>query len=85
MSDAMEALFAYAQEHRLPAYLYQDENYMVSAACAEKQEALVRAALAKRDRIHLEDLLAEMEIEQCARDRAAFRCGFRLAMELGRT
>ena len=82
MSDAMEALFGYAQEHMLPACLYQDENYMASAACAEKQEELVRAALAERDRIHLKDLLDELGIERCARERAAFLCGFRLAMEL---
>ena len=84
MSDTMEVLYAYAQEHLFPVYLCQDEIYEASDLCAQRQTELVRTALAQRDQIHLTDLLDELELTQFARDRAAFQAGFHLAAELTR-
>lgn len=82
MSDAIEALFGYAQKCLLPGYLCRDEAYAASDRSAERQEELVRAALDEKERIHLKNLLNELEVTQSARDRAAFLCGFHLALEL---
>lgn len=82
MTDSMEALFNYAQKRLLPGYLCRDEAYAASDRCAGQQEELIRAALAEKEQIHLKNLLAELEIIQSARDRAAFLCGFHLALEL---
>ena len=84
MTDLMEALFNYAQKHLLPGYLYQDEIYLASDRCAERQRELVRAALDKEGEGHLTNLIDELELVQFARDRAVFLCGFHLATELGR-
>lgn len=82
MTDAMEVLFDYAQKRLLPGYLCRDEAYAAGIRCAEKQEELLRAALAERNQTHLNTLLDELEITRFARDRAAFQCGFHLALEL---
>lgn len=82
MSELMEVLFGYAQKHLIPGYLCRDEAYAASDDCAEKEEELVRAALAEKEQIHLKNLLDELELAQDARDRAAFLCGFHLALEL---
>lgn len=82
MSELMEVLFGYAQKHLFLGYLCRDEAYAASDRCVERQEELVRAALAEGEQIHLENLLNELEVTQAARDRAAFLCGFHLALEL---
>lgn len=82
MTESMEALFDYAQKRLLPGYLCRDEAYAASDRCAEQQEKLVRAALGESGRVHFEALLDELEITRFARDRAAFLCGFHLALEL---
>ena len=82
MTNSMEALFGYAQKHLFLGYLCQDEAYAASDRCAEQQEELVRAALAEKEQVHLKNLLNELEATQAARDRAAFLCGFHLALEL---
>lgn len=82
MNDLAEVLFGYAQTNLLPGYLCRDEAYAASDRCAEQQEKLVRAALGESGRVHFEALLDELEITRFARDRAAFLCGFHLALEL---
>ena len=82
MNDVMEVLFGYAQARLLPGYLCRDETYAAGGRCAEKQGELVRAALDEKGQAHLKNLLGELEITQTVRDRAAFLCGFRLALEL---
>lgn len=82
MNDLAEVLFGYAQKRLLPGYLYRDETYAASDRCAGQQEELVRAALGENGQTHLEAMLGELEVTQFARDRAAFLCGFHLALEL---
>lgn len=82
MNDVMEVLFEYAQARLLPGYLCRDETYAAGGRCAEKQGELVRAALGESGQVHLRAMLDELELTQSARDRAAFLCGFRLALEL---
>lgn len=82
MNDVMEVLFEYAQARLLPGYLCRDETYAAGGRCAEKQGELVRAALGESRQVHLRAMLDELELTQSARDRAAFLCGFRLALEL---
>lgn len=60
----------------------QDQIYAASDLCAKRQTEQVRAALTEESQIHLKKLLDELELVQSARDRAAFRSGFRLALEL---
>lgn len=82
MNDAMEVLFGYAQKYLMPGYLCRDEAYIASDRCAERQEEVVRVALDEKGQAHLKNLLGELEVTQSARDRAAFLCGFHLALKL---
>lgn len=84
MPDPMEALYQYAETHMLDAYLYQDEHYAPSDVCAQRQAELLQTTLTEQGKTHLKALLDELELVRAARDRAAFRAGFRLALELGR-
>ena len=84
MTDPMEALYTYAQERLLPACLCLDPFYAESDLCAQRQTEAVRAALTEQGQAHLKKLLDELELVRAARDRAAFRAGFRLALELTR-
>ena len=84
MTEPMEALYTYAQKNLFPAYLCLDPFYAESDHCAEKQLELLRAALADEGKLHLKAMLDELTVVQAARDRAVFRSGFRLALELAR-
>lgn len=84
MTELLEVLYTYAQEHLLPAYLCQDQIYASSAPCAQRQTERLLAALTGEEQIYFKRLLDELELVQCARDRAAFRSGFRLALALAR-
>lgn len=84
MTEPMETLYQYAETHLLAAYLCQDEDYMPSDVCARRQTELLQAALTEQGKTHLKALLDELELVRAARDRAAFRAGFRLALELAR-
>lgn len=82
MNELAEVLYGYAQKHLLPGYLCRDEAYADSDRCAGQQEELLRAALGEGGQEHLKVMLDELEITQSSRDRAAFLCGFHLAVEL---
>lgn len=84
MTEPMEILYQYAQTHLLAAYLLLDPFYAESDLCAQQQTEAVRAALTEQGKTHLKALLGELEQIQAARSRAAFRAGFRLALELVR-
>ena len=84
MPDPMEALYQYAEAHMLDAYLCRDEHYAPSDLCARRQAELLRPLLTEQGKTHLKALLDELELVRAARDRAAFRAGFCLAVELGR-
>lgn len=84
MSDAMEVLFLYAEEHTIPALLAVDEAYLSGERCAEAQETALRSALDQSGTKNLDAMLGEMELVRTTELRAVFRAGFQLAMELGR-
>ena len=84
MTELMEVLYNYAQRQLLPSYLCLDPFYAESDLCAARQTEAVRAALTEQGQVHLKKLLDELELVQAARDRAAFRAGFSLALELAR-
>lgn len=84
MPDPLEILYDYAQQNLLPAYLRLDPFYTESDHCAQRQTERVCAALTEQGKTHFAALLDELEQVQAARDRAAFRAGFRLALELAR-
>ena len=85
MTDLMEALFAYAQEHSLAALLAEEGAYKSSVCCAEQQEEQLRAALDEQAAARLDALLGELELAGWIEERAAFRAGFRTALELARS
>lgn len=85
MTELMEALFHYAQEHSLAALLAEEGEYRSSVRCAEQQEERLRAALDEPATARLDALLGELELAGWIEERAAFRAGFRMALELARS
>ena len=84
MTDVMEALFQYAQEHMIHALLYQEREYASVRLCAEKQEEAFLALLDETAQKRYDILRDEQNLLSTYYERALFRAGFRLAMELSR-
>lgn len=84
MTDAMEVLFSYAQEHMAHSLLAQEREYANARLCAEKQEEAFRSLLDENAREHFEDLMDEQNLLSSFYSRALFRAGFQIAMELNR-
>ena len=84
MSNAMEALFQYAQEHMVCSLLHQEQEYASVRLCAEKQEEAFLALLDDTAQERYDRLQKERDLLSTLYERALFRAGFRLAMELSR-
>ena len=84
MTDAMEALFQYAQEHMVHSLLYQQHEYASARLCVEKQEEAFLALLDETAQKRYNHLQNEQDLLSSFYERALFRAGFRLAMELSR-
>ena len=84
MTDVMEALFQYAQEHMVHSLLYQEHEYASVRLCTEKQEEAFLALLDDNAQKRYEHLQKEQDLLSFLYERALFRAGFRLAMELSR-
>ena len=84
MTDVMEALFQYAQEHMIHSLLYQQHEYVSVRLCAEKQEETFLALLDETAQKRYSHLQNEQDLLSSFYERAAFCAGFRLAMELSR-
>ena len=84
MTDLMEALYVYAQEHGMAAFLAQETEYEHCEQCAQAQEDKLRAVLNPEESANLKALLDERDLQLFIRERAAFSAGFRLALELTR-
>ena len=82
MASAMQALYIYAQEHMVHSLLVQDPEYEEILRCADKQEQQFCALLDDTARERLEALLDEQNLLTFYQERAMFRAGFRLALEL---
>ena len=82
MTDAMEALFNYAQEHLLCSLLSQESEYASAHLCAQKQEEAFRTLLNGREQERFDKLMDEHNLLTSFYGRAVFRAGFQIAMEL---
>ena len=82
MTDAMQALFLYAQEHMVCSLLSQEREYANAGLCVEKQEEAFRALLDETTRERFDNLLDEQNLLSSFYGRALFRAGFQIAMEL---
>lgn len=82
MTEPMEVLYAYAQEHMLYALLAGESGYKDAMLHADRQEKQIRALMGSVGQKHLDALLEEQS--QCGfyRGQALFRAGFSLAVEL---
>ena len=84
MTDIMEVLFQYADEHMLYSLLNQEPEYASAQLCIEKQEEAFLALLDDTLQERYDTLRDEQNLLSTFYERALFRAGFRLAMELSR-
>lgn len=84
MTDAMDALFLYAQEHRIRPLLDAEPEFYNVVTCMERQDNSLRALLDKTAEERFDKFLDEQAILDLLNERAAFRAGFQIAMELNR-
>ena len=83
MTDAMEVLYAYAQDYLLRSLLEREPDYADALRHADQQERSLRALLGA-DEERLDALLDERSSLDFHRGQALFRAGFQIAMELSR-
>ena len=84
MTDAMDALYLYAQERLFHILLAQESSYYVRLHREDQYEQRLRAALDETGQKILDDLTRTKVDLALSGERAAFRAGFQIAMELGR-
>ena len=84
MTDAMDALFLYAQEHRIRPLLNMEPEFSHVVSCLERQDKSFRALLDEETETRFEKFLSEQALLDLFSERAAFCAGFQIAMELGR-
>ena len=84
MPDAMDALFLYAQEHRIRPLLDEEPEFYRVVTCLERQDKSFRALLDEATKERFDKFLDEQALLDLFNERAAFRAGFQIAMELGR-
>ena len=84
MTELMETLYTYAQGHGIAAFLAQDVEYERCSQCGQAQEDKLRASLTPDESANLKALLDERDLQLFIRERAAFRAGFQLGLELSR-
>lgn len=84
MTDAMEALFRYAQERRIRLLLDTEPEFSQVVLCLERQDKSFRALLDEETETRFEKFLSEQALLDLFNERAAFRAGFQIALELER-
>lgn len=84
MTELMEILYSYAQDHEVEALLARDDEYKESVRCTRKQETRLRASLDKGSEDILNEFLGEQKLLQFKEEEAHFRAGFRMALALTR-
>lgn len=84
MTDAMDALFLYAQEHLIRPLLETEPDFRRTVACVERQDKSFRALLDKAAEERFDKFLSEQALLDLLTERAAFRAGFRTALALSR-
>lgn len=84
MTEPMEVLYTYAQEHMLHALLAREPAFAAARHHADRQEEHLRALLDGPAQKHLTALLEEQDQRDFYWGQAQFSAGFRLALELTR-
>ena len=84
MTEPMEVLYQYAQEHMVLSLLRQEREYGCISRCVEEREEQLRALLEVEAGQCLEKLLKEQLRLASLQEQALFQSGFRLALELTR-
>lgn len=82
MTDAMDALFLYAQEHLIRSLLDTEPEFDNVVSCLERQDKSFRALLDQATEERFDKFLSEQALLDLFNERAAFRAGFQIAMEL---
>lgn len=84
MTDLIDMLYSFAQDHEIEALLIRNDQYQESVRCTRRQESRLRAALDERAINILDDFLEEQKLLQFMQEKTCFRAGFRMALELTR-
>ena len=82
MTEAMEVLFAHAQDWLVRPLLVAEPEYEDALRHANNQEQRLRAMLSDEAKELLDDLIGERNTLFSFHEQALFRAGFQLAMEL---
>lgn len=84
MTELMDILYSYVQDHEVEALLARDDEYKECARCTQKQEMRLRASLDQTSEDILNEFLDEQKLLQFKEEEAHFRAGFLVALELTR-
>ena len=84
MTEPIQVLYTYAQEHILYALLAQEPEYKGASLHADRREAQLRTMLDGSAQKRLDAMLEEQKLCDFYRGQALFRAGFSLAVELMR-
>ena len=85
MTDAMEVLYAHAQDWLVLPLLTAEPEYDVTMRAADSREQRLRAMLSGEGATLLDELMDERSLLSALREQAMFRAGFQIALELGRS
>lgn len=84
MTDAMEALYCYAQEYLFPSFTAQEKGYHVRFIREDQYEKQLRGLLDESGQKILDDFLKIKINIMLSESRVAFQAGYRSALELFR-
>ena len=82
MTDPIDALYAYAQEHVMPGLLAQENEYENALRCVERRKRAVRALLDEKNAQQFKDLLGENDLLAFFQGKASFRAGVQVGAAL---
>lgn len=84
MTDTMEVLFTHAQDWLVKSLLVAEPEYEDLLRTTDRQEERLRALLNEETAQLLDNLIDERDTLSSFQQRALFRAGFQIAMELSR-
>lgn len=84
MTEPMDVLYKYAEEHMVCGLLEQEREYVSASRCAEKQERAFLALVGEEHGERLEAMLDERKLLSFFEGQALFQAGFQIALELTR-
>ena len=82
MTDAMEVLFAHAQDWLVRPLLVAEPEYENLLHTTNKQEQNLLSLLSDEEKVLFDRLIDERNTLASLHEQAMFRAGFRLALEL---